>query len=52
MSFLTIAFAALFYAATILLIVGLVRRIMLYWKTPAPLKIPMRIAKLSESSDL
>jgi nitrate reductase gamma subunit len=40
MSFLTIVFAALFYAATILLVVGLVRRIVLYWKTPAPLKIP------------
>nr|AFI78412.1 sulfur oxidation protein DsrM [uncultured bacterium ws020C1] len=40
MSFLTIAFAALFYAATILLVVGLARRIVLYWKTPAPLKIP------------
>jgi len=40
MSFLTIAFAATYYAATILLVVGLVRRIRLYWKTPAPLKIP------------
>ena len=40
MSFLTIAFAALFYAATILLVVGLARRIHMFWKTPAPLKIP------------
>jgi nitrate reductase gamma subunit len=40
MSFLTIAFAALFYAATILLVVGLARRLTMYWKTPAPLKIP------------
>jgi nitrate reductase gamma subunit len=40
MSFLTVAFAALFYAATLLLVVGLARRIRLYWKTPAPLKIP------------
>lgn len=40
MSFLTMAFAALFYTATILLVVGLFRRIQLYWKTPAPLKIP------------
>ncbi len=40
MSFLTVAFAALFYAATVLLVVGLARRIYLYWKTPAPLKIP------------
>ncbi len=40
MSFLTVAFAALFYAATVLLVVGLARRIYIYWKTPAPLKIP------------
>ena len=40
MSFLTVAFAAIFYAATLLLVVGLGRRIYLYWKTPAPLKIP------------
>lgn len=40
MSFLTIAFAVLFYAATVLLVVGLARRIALYWRTPAPLKIP------------
>ena len=40
MSFLTIVFTALFYAATLLLVVGLARRIQLYWKTPAPLKIP------------
>ncbi len=40
MSFLTIVFTALFYAATILLVVGLARRIRMYWKTPAPLKIP------------
>ncbi len=40
MSFLTITFAVLFYSATILLIVGLARRIRMYVKTPAPLKIP------------
>jgi nitrate reductase gamma subunit len=40
MSFLTITFAVAFYLATILLVVGLVRRIRLYIKTPAPLKIP------------
>jgi nitrate reductase gamma subunit len=48
MSFLTIAFAALFYAATILLVVGLARRIMLYWRTPAPLKIPTTPAPVSQ----
>jgi len=49
MSFLTIAFAALFYAATILLVVGLVARIRLYWKTPAPLKIPTTPAPTTQS---
>ena len=40
MSFLTIAFALLFYIATAVLIVGLGLRIRLYAKTPAPLRIP------------
>jgi nitrate reductase gamma subunit len=48
MSFLTIAFAALFYAATLLFVVGLARRIMLYWKTPAPLKIPTTPAPVTQ----
>lgn len=48
MSFLTIAFAVLFYAATLLLVVGLVRRIVLYWKTPAPLKIPTTPAPVTQ----
>ena len=48
MSFLTIAFAVLFYAATVLLVVGLARRIMLYWKTPAPLKIPTTPAPVTQ----
>ena len=48
MSFLTIAFAALFYAATVLLVVGLARRILLYWKTPAPLKIPTTPAPVTQ----
>lgn len=39
MSFLTYAIAVLFYAATAILIAGLVYRIRLYAKTPAPLKI-------------
>ncbi|MCG6967814.1 MAG: respiratory nitrate reductase subunit gamma [Chromatiaceae bacterium] len=48
MSFLTVAFAALFYAATLLLVVGLARRIALYWKTPAPLKIPTTPAPVTQ----
>jgi len=39
MSFLTITYALLFYAATVLLIVGLARKIRQYARTPAPLKI-------------
>jgi len=49
MSFLTIAFAALFYVATILLVVGLARRIYIFWKTPAPLKIPTTPAPTTQS---
>jgi len=40
MSLLTILYAALFYAATALLVVGLARKIIDYARTPAPLKIP------------
>lgn len=40
MSPLTIAYALLLYAATAVLVVGLVLRIRLYLRTPAPLKIP------------
>ena len=37
---LSVVFAILFYAATALLLGGLVRKIMIYSRTPAPLKIP------------
>jgi nitrate reductase gamma subunit len=40
MSFITIAFALVFYIAAAVLVAGLVARISLYAKTPAPLKIP------------
>ena len=40
MTALTVAYAALFYAATAILVVGLVAKIRLYLRTPAPLKIP------------
>ncbi|MCW5660819.1 MAG: respiratory nitrate reductase subunit gamma [Burkholderiaceae bacterium] len=40
MSVLTIAYAALFYAATGVLVVGLVAKVRVYLRTPAPLKIP------------
>jgi len=49
MSLLTIAFTLLFYFAAAVLIIGLVSRIRLYAKTPAPLRIPTMPAPLTGS---
>jgi nitrate reductase gamma subunit len=49
MSFLTVAYAALFYAATAILVAGLLYRIRLFAKSPAPLKIPTTPAPTSKS---
>jgi len=49
MSFLTITYALLFYAATALLVVGLARKIRQYAKTPAPLKIPTTPAPVTHT---
>jgi nitrate reductase gamma subunit len=40
MSFLTFLFAALFYAAGAVFVVGIALKIAQYWRTPAPLVIP------------
>jgi len=40
MSFLTVLFACIFYAATAMMVGGLVVKINRYARTPAPLKIP------------
>lgn len=40
MSFLTVLFACMFYAAAAMLVVGLAIKIRCYARTPAPLKIP------------
>jgi nitrate reductase gamma subunit len=40
MSILTVLYALLFYVATAVLVLGVARKIRLYAKTPAPLKIP------------
>lgn len=40
MSSLTVIYAILFYAATAILVIGVGRKIYIYAKTPAPLKIP------------
>ena len=47
MSFLTIAFILLFYAATAILLGGLIYRIRLYATTPTPLRIPTTPAPLT-----
>lgn len=44
----SIIFAILFYFATLLLAVGLIARIALYARTPAPLKIPTTPAPLTQ----
>ncbi len=41
MVFVTGLFAFLFYAATAILLAGLTRKIVEYWRTPSPLKIPI-----------
>jgi nitrate reductase gamma subunit len=40
MSALAIGYALLFYAAAAIFVVGLALKIRVYWRTPAPLKIP------------
>ncbi len=49
MSITSIAFALLFYAATVVLVAGLVARIVGYARTPAPLKIPTTPAPTTRS---
>jgi nitrate reductase gamma subunit len=46
---LSVIYAILFYAATLLLIVGVTRKIIIYARTPAPLKIPTMPAPLTKS---
>jgi nitrate reductase gamma subunit len=47
MSLLTLIYAALFYAATAMLVVGTALKIRSYARTPAPLKIPTTPAPIS-----
>ncbi len=49
MSFLTMIFAGLFYAATAIMIAGLVSKITQFAKTPAPLKIPTTPAPTTQT---
>jgi nitrate reductase gamma subunit len=47
MSFLTGLYAFLFYIATVVLLTGLVRKVVQYARTPAPLKIPTTPAPIT-----
>lgn len=49
MTALSVIFALLFYVATAILLVGLVRKIMQYSRTPAPLKIPTTPAPVTQT---
>ncbi len=49
MSALSLAYAAVFYAAAAILVVGLALKIRSYWGTPAPLKIPTTPAPITTS---
>lgn len=49
MSTLSIFYVVLFYAATLLLVVGLARKILQYTRSPAPLKIPTTPAPTTTS---
>jgi nitrate reductase gamma subunit len=49
MSFLTLAYASLFYAATAILVAGLSYKVVQYAHSPAPLKIPTTPAPTTKS---
>jgi nitrate reductase gamma subunit len=49
MSLLTITYALLFYVATLVLVVGVLRKIRIYARTPAPLRIPTTPAPTTTS---
>ncbi len=46
---LSVVYAILFYAATLLLIVGVTRKVIIYARTPAPLKIPVTPAPTTKA---
>ncbi len=46
---LSVVYAILFYAATLLLVAGVVRKIIIYARTPAPLKIPVTPAPVTKA---
>ncbi|MCK5901835.1 MAG: respiratory nitrate reductase subunit gamma [Cocleimonas sp.] len=46
--FLAYIYGGLFWAATLVLVLGIAFKVRLYWKTPAPLKIPTTPAPLTQ----
>ena len=46
--FLSYVFGGLFWVATLVLVLGIAFKVRLYWKTPAPLKIPTTPAPLTQ----
>ena len=50
MVFVTGLFALLFYAATVILLAGVARKIAQYWRTPSPLKIPITPAPTTRTA--
>lgn len=53
MSYLTVAYAVAFYAAFLIFVIGVGRKIFVFATTPAPLKIPTTPAPHdSDGSDL
>ncbi len=50
MVFVTGVFAFLFYAATAILLAGLAHKIVQYWRTPSPLKIPVTPAPMTRTA--
>jgi nitrate reductase gamma subunit len=49
MSALSVIFTALFYISIIIFVIGMARKIIQYWVTPAPLKIPIAPTPLTKS---
>lgn len=49
MSALTVTYALLFYAATLIFVIGVVRKIVIYWRTPQPLLIPTTPAPITKT---
>lgn len=43
-----VIYGILFWAATLVLVLGVANKVMLYWKTPAPLKIPTTPAPVTQ----